>query len=111
VSGEPAHFELGVEDAARARRFYGELLGWELETTRGDDAWARTGGVVGGVHGGDGRALIVLYFAVDDLDAAVRRVRELGGEANEPGPPDPSGRYVECRDDQGVVFGLFQPPG
>jgi hypothetical protein len=109
--GQPSHFELGVADARRTRRFYGELLGWSFETTRADDAWIETGGLRGGVHGDDDAATIVLYFSVPDLDDAVRRVRELGGEAPDPDPPGASGRYAHCRDDQGVVFGLHQPPG
>ena len=36
MTGEPSHFELGVPDAARAKAFYGELLGWSFETTTGD---------------------------------------------------------------------------
>jgi hypothetical protein len=110
VPGEPSHFEVGVADAMKARRFYGELLGWSYETTRADDAWIETGGVRGGVHGEDADSTIVLYFSVPDLDDAALRVRELGGEAPDPGEADPSGRYAQCRDDQGVVFGLHQPP-
>lgn len=30
--GEPAFFELGVEDAERGRSFYGGLFGWKFET-------------------------------------------------------------------------------
>jgi uncharacterized protein len=109
VAGEPSHFELGVPDAVRAKAFYGELLGWSFETTSGENAWIVTPGVRGGLHDEDDAANIVLYFRIDDIDAAVRRVRELGGEAGEPGPAEQGGRYVSCRDDQGVVFGLHQP--
>ena len=53
----------------------------------------------GGVHGEDEDASVQVYFGVDDIEAAVRRVRELGGDAGEPGPEESSGRYVSCRDD------------
>lgn len=109
MPGEPSHFELGVPDARRAKAFYGELLGWTFQTTHGENAWIETGGVVGGLHDGDDESSIQMYFGVPDIEAAVRRVRELGGEAEDPGPPDPSGRYVSCRDDQGVRFGLHEP--
>jgi len=66
--------------------------------------------VRGGLHDGDDASNIVLYFSVPDIETAVRRVRELGGVADEPGSPDPGGRFTSCRDDQGVVFGLHQPP-
>jgi predicted enzyme related to lactoylglutathione lyase len=109
MAGQPSHFELGVPDAARAKRFYGELLGWAFETTHGENAWVDTGGVRGGVHGGDDERRVVLYLRVDDVDEAVRRVRELGGDAADPGPAGPGGRFVSCRDDQGVEFGLHEP--
>lgn len=108
MTGKPSHFELGLSDAARARRFYGELLGWSFETTEGEDAWIDTGGVRGGLHGED-EPNIVVYFEVADIEAAVRRVRELGGEAKDPAPSGTGGRFTTCRDDQGVVFGLHQP--
>lgn len=28
MSGEPAFFEIGVEDPQRGKAFYGELFGW-----------------------------------------------------------------------------------
>jgi uncharacterized protein len=110
MSGEPSHFEVGVPDAARAKAFYGALLGWKFEPTHGENAWIASGGMRGGVHDGDEARTIVLYFRVDDIEEAARRVRELGGHADDPGPEGPGGRYLECRDDQGVPFGLHQPP-
>jgi uncharacterized protein len=110
MAGEPSHFEIGVRDGRRAKTFYGDLLGWSFATTTGENAWIETAGVRGGLHDRDDASNIVLYFSVPDIEAAVRRVRELGGAADEPGPPDPSGRYTSCRDDQGVMFGLHQPP-
>jgi len=109
MAGEPSHFELGVRDAARAKRFYGELLGWQFQKTKGEWAQVETGGVPGGVHDGGDEHDVIMYFAVPDIEAAVRRVRELGGEGEEPGPPTLGGRYARCRDDQSVVFGLHQP--
>ena len=108
MRGEPSHFELGVPDGKRAKAFYGPLLGWKFETTVGENAWIDTGGVRGGLHHGDEARNIVVYFQVEDIDDAVRRVRELGGQAGDPGPEGIGGRFVSCRDDQGVEFGLHQ---
>ena len=110
MAGEPSHFEIGVRDARRAKEFYGPLLGWSFETTRGEDAWIDTPGLRGGLHGDDDASNIVVYFSVPDIEVAVRRVRALGGTADDPEPPDATGRYTSCSDDQGVVFGLHQPP-
>jgi predicted enzyme related to lactoylglutathione lyase len=110
MAGEPSHFELGVPDAARAKVFYGELFGWSFTPTAGENAWIETAGVRGGLHDGDDAANIVVYFSVADIDAAVARVRELGGQADDPGPSERGGgRFASCRDDQGVPFGLHQP--
>jgi predicted enzyme related to lactoylglutathione lyase len=108
VAGELSHFELGVPDAARAKRFYGELFGWTFEATQGENAWIDTAGARGGLHDGD-EPNIVAYFSVPEIEAAIRRVRELGGQADDPGPAGDGGRFTSCRDDQGVVFGLHEP--
>ena len=117
MTGEPTFFELGVGDTARARAFYGELFGWQFEPvgTSGGSSIS-TPGLPGGLHGGDAGAAPYVFFAVDDLEEALARVRELGGEADELDPDaDPEmqrrfGRFALCRDDQGSSFGLHQRP-
>ncbi|MGB3354846.1 MAG: hypothetical protein WBB00_19005 [Mycobacterium sp.] len=60
------------------------------------------------MHDRDAEARIA-YFSLDDLDAAVRTVRELGGTAEDARPEEPGfGRFTACTDDQGVQFGLHQ---
>lgn len=94
-----------TRDAPRVLR---RLLGCTFNTTKGEWAWIDTRGVRGGLHDGD-ESNITLYFSVPDIEAAVRRVRELGGQADDPEHASSSGRYVSCRDDQGVRFGLHEP--
>jgi uncharacterized protein len=73
--------------------------------------------VPGGIHGGDRGATPYVFFAVDDIDAALERVRELGGTVEEmdvEGDEESTavfGRFKLCRDDQGSPFGLHQRPG
>ena len=68
------------------------------------------------MHGGDAGASVYAFFGVDDMDAAIERVRELGGtiEDTDVGDDEASvarfGRFKLCRDDQGSPFGLHQPP-
>jgi predicted enzyme related to lactoylglutathione lyase len=117
MNGELSFFELGVADAGRAREFYGSLFGWEF-VEEGKGATIETPNVPGGVHGGDAGASPSLFFRVDDLDAALTRVRELGGEVGDyvsEDEDDPEtvarfGRFVVCKDDQGSAFGLHEPP-
>lgn len=73
-----------VQDIEQAARFYGDVLGLPLLGRRGDLAFFRAGhvrllveraGEAGGRYGHPGS---VLYFRVDDLDAAVALFRERG---------------------------------
>ncbi|HKE18966.1 MAG TPA: VOC family protein [Kofleriaceae bacterium] len=107
--GAPSFIELGVPAGSRARRFYGDVFGWTFTDMGKDNFLARTPTLEVGVHTGDADAVFVVYFLVDDLEAAVARVRAAGGTADDPGPEQPGfGRFAECRDDQGVRFGLRQ---
>jgi uncharacterized protein len=117
MAGEVAFFELGVEDVERGRAFYEGLFGWRFEQGPSGQGWTiATGNVPGGMHGGDKGAAPYLFFRVEDMDAALERVRELGGTVEEMdvGGDEESasrwGRFKLCRDDQGSPFGLHQPP-
>lgn len=115
--GSVSFIELGVEDAERGRRFYEELFGWTFERGPGGTGWAiETPGTAAGMHAGDPGGGPYVFFLVHDMDAAVARVRELGGEVDETnveGDADSVarfGRFRLCRDDQGSPFGLHEPP-
>jgi predicted enzyme related to lactoylglutathione lyase len=117
MTGEVAFFELGVEDVQRGRVFYESLFGWRFEPGPSGEGFAiGAGNVPGGMHGGDKGAAPYLFFKVDDMDAALERVRELGGVVEdmdvEGGEESVArwGRFKLCRDDQGSPFGLHQPP-
>ncbi len=55
-------------------------------------------------------AVWTVYFAVDDTDAAVATVTELGGTTVEPVRDSPFGRIGVVTDDQGAVFSLITTP-
>jgi uncharacterized protein len=114
MTGDVSFFELGVEDAQRARAFYEALFGWRFEPAGGGFSIAGTN-VPGGVHGGDPGASPYVFFAVEDVEAAAARVRELFGTVEELDDEDEEsvarfGRFKLCRDDQGSPFGLHEPP-
>jgi predicted enzyme related to lactoylglutathione lyase len=116
VAGEVAFFEIGVGDTDKGRAFYEGLFGWEWEIGPGSGWVMTTPNMQGGMHGGDLGAKPYVFFAVDDLDAAIERVHELGGgtedidgEGNEDSEAR-FGRFKICHDDQGSWFGLHQPP-
>ncbi|MDX3533441.1 VOC family protein [Streptomyces sp. MB09-01] len=118
MAGELSFFELGAGDSEQARVFFGGLFGWTFEPgpTGGGGFAIRTPNVPGGLHGNDPGAGPYLFFAVDDMETALERVRALGGSADgtDLGSGDGSvarfGRFQLCRDDQGTPFGLHQPP-
>jgi predicted enzyme related to lactoylglutathione lyase len=112
-SGAISFFELGVGDTAQGRAFYEGLFGWTFETGPSGTGWMLgTPGAPGGMHGGDSGAVPYVFFAVQDMDAALARVLELGGERVpfDHGGDTRSGRFEFCKDDQGSAFGLHQPP-
>lgn len=117
MNGAPAFFELGVEDADKARDFYSALFGWNLPPSPGGGGYMiSTPTLAGGLHGGDQGASPYLFFAVDDMEMAADRVRALGGTIEETDlDEDPDsvalhGRFRLCQDNQGSRFGLHQPP-
>lgn len=117
MSGELAFVEIGVDDVERGRAFYEGMFGWKFETgPSGQGFTISLPNVGGGMHGGDAGAAPYLFFRVDDIDAAIERVQELGGTVEDvdvEGDEDSTaqfGRFKLCRDDQGSPFGLHQPP-
>ena len=118
MTGEVGFFSIGVADADKARRFYGALFGWTFsEPPSGTGAVVETSTVPGGIHGGDPGARPYLFFGVEDIAAAITRVRDLNGEVVQHDPSDDPasaarfGRFALCEDDQGSMFGLHEPPG
>jgi len=116
VAGEVAFSELG-EDTERGRAFSERLFGWQFEPgPSGSGFTIASPSIPGGMHGSDAGAAPYLVCKVDDIEAALRRVRELGGSVEEmevEGDAESTaqhGRFKLCRDDQGSQFGLHQPP-
>ena len=115
--GAVSFIELGVGDSAAGRAFYEGLFGWGFETGPSGNGWMlRTPNLEGGMHPNDAGGGPYLFFAVEDMDAALARVRELGGEVDETNVEGDAeqvkrtGRFKLCRDDQGSPFGLHEPP-
>ena len=103
--GDLYYFNLAVADPARAERFYAEVLGWEIHGGHIANISAPPGSVSDYYPNDVGARL---WFVVDDIQAAVAKVRELGGTATEPTDSE-SGWSSDCTDDQGTVFCLSVP--
>ncbi|HEX8743292.1 MAG TPA: VOC family protein [Thermoleophilaceae bacterium] len=108
MAGDLVYFVVPAADADRAKAFFGALLGWEFSPGNVPGGFNIEGpSPPGGLFSGGEGTRPLPYFQVDDIAASVARVRELGGEAEEP-QEIASGWMSHCRDDQGLEFGLWQ---
>jgi uncharacterized glyoxalase superfamily protein PhnB len=116
---EVGYYTVTVADLDAARRFYGELLGWEFEETNvapdgGRGAHVRNSRVPFGLHqpGPDDYPFepgqLHPYIRVADLQAAIQKVEQLGGTVVSV-EQYASGGTATCLDDQGARFDLWQP--
>lgn len=101
MTGEMYYFTLPAPDLERAKTFYGDLLGWTFET----EGHINNTRPPGGLDPSSADQHPILYFRVDDVAAAVARVRALGGESTDMIESD-SGWYATCRDNQGTHFSI-----
>ena len=111
--------DLQTSDQEGAKRFYGELFGWEFEDMPAGD------GVTYSMAGIGGKQVAAIapvppgqeempphwnsYVAVDDVDAVAARVPQLGGSVLAP-PFDvmEAGRMAALADPQGGAFLIWQ---
>jgi predicted enzyme related to lactoylglutathione lyase len=101
--------EFPADDPERARRFWTELLGTQLQERHDGqgEGWQTSDGTTAiGVHvrgRGPGDSFSLPYFEVADIADALERVRVLGGSVVHPGS-----RWAICKDSEGSPFGLAQ---
>jgi predicted enzyme related to lactoylglutathione lyase len=107
----PAWFDISTPDASRARRFYQDLFGWpstvldETYALVGDDGGQPIGGI--GQAGPDSPYVgLVVYFPVDDVDAALARAEKLGGSRRLAPVDTPTSRIAVFIDPDGNHVGL-----
>jgi predicted enzyme related to lactoylglutathione lyase len=102
--GDIAYLVFETPDSARAREFFGTVLGLTFTQGRTPDGWNIDGMVpMAGLAGGRPRPTVVPMYRVGDIQAAVERVRDAGGTATDP-VVAPYGKRAECVDDQGLRF-------
>ena len=121
--GQPVvHFEVIAKDAAKARAYYSELFGWEIDASNPMNygVIARDGntnpegvGIGGGIgespEGYEGH--VTFYVEVPDVEAALAKAESLGGErVMGPETLSEAGGMVlgQLKDPEGHVIGLIQ---
>jgi len=114
--------DLTVQDAASARDFYQEVIGWSVEEVDTDgrserhldfNMLAADGSPVAGVCQGRGENVglppgWMIYLPVGDLAESLRRVEEEGGRVTKEGPEE-NGEYdsVVVQDPVGAYLALM----
>ncbi|WP_224363186.1 VOC family protein [Hyalangium versicolor] len=110
--------ELMTRDAAKARAFYGGLLGWTFEDVPHADGGSYTliklgGKEIGGLmqlrpEQGD-QSFWLSYVSVPDVDAVVRMALEIGGSvAHSPTDIPHVGRFAAVQDFAGAVVVAYR---
>ncbi|ANI93381.1 VOC family protein [Dietzia timorensis] len=110
MTGNVTYFEVPSTDIEATEKFWGSLFGWNFREGNLPGYSMIDGPTpLGGSPHNEASKHPRIYFAVPDIDAAVARVRELGGTADNP-VTIPSGAFALCTDTQGVEFGLSLEP-
>ena len=107
--GDVASVTMMAPDAGRAQEFYAAVLGVPFSSGH-VGAWRtdETRPPLGILPSEGADPEVQLSYRVDDIAAAVERVRAAGGHCGEP-ELKPYGLLAECADDQGATFRLWQP--
>jgi hypothetical protein len=117
MGNKVAWFEVAGKDHKKLQDFYAKLFGWSVDANNPmeygmvepDDAGL--GGGIGGTPPGAQRGHVTVYVAVPDLQAALDKAVELGGQiATQPmdvpdGPTiahllDPNGNFIGLMKEQ-----------
>ncbi len=112
MAGRMVHVEIPSDDTGTGKQFWGSLFGWQFQAYPEGSEYHMTqltdemGAAVSGMEPGK-RGLLV-YFEIDDMDASVAKVRELGGQARDKMPVPSMGWFAVCKDPEGNDFGLWQ---
>ena len=112
MAGEPVHFEIPFDDTEKGRAFWSGLFGWQFEGFPGPFEYFMTrisdqaGAAITNME--QGKRGIRPYFVVDEINDGVAKVKELGGEAGDPGSVPSMGWFAVCKDTAGNDFGLWQ---
>lgn len=112
----PVHFEIPVDDQARAASFYESTFGWEIQQWEGAPYWLATTGPdeepgINGALGTRGENFMVpmLVIGVDDIEKAMADIEAAGATIVVGKNPVPGvGWSAYFIDTEGNRLGLFE---
>jgi predicted enzyme related to lactoylglutathione lyase len=108
--------QLNTSDPEAAGRFYADLFGWTVQKMEvpGDPYWGifNDGSLNAGMMALPPSQMApphwLVYFGVDGLEDALRRVGDGGGEVVVPATSVPAGQIAVLRDPQGAYFAFWE---
>ncbi len=123
MSGRVVHFEIPYDDGDRARRFYSETFGWQLQEMpemgytmvmsgpSGDRGPTESGFINGGMmarEGGPAQGPVIV-IDVDSIDATLEKIGGQGGSTvSARMPVGDMGFAAYAKDSEGNVIGLWE---
>jgi predicted enzyme related to lactoylglutathione lyase len=107
--------QLNTSDPDAAQSFYSELFGWRIEQVSDTETqyWGiyrgetLNGGMMQLPPGSPAPSHWLVYFGIDDLDAAAGQIGSAGGTLMVPPQEVPGGRILVAQDPQGAIFALL----
>ncbi len=117
------HFEIPTDKPERAKKFYQEVFGWEINEmpemnythvktveTKKNGIPKELGAINGGLIERDGKIKCpVITVIVEDIDKTAAMIREQGGKmVEEKSAAGEMGWYAYFKDSEGNVLGLWQ---
>lgn len=111
------HVELNTSDVAKARSFFAQLFDWKMEDMPMEGGTYTVINVGEGTGGGlmkhpmpGAPSMWLAYVLVDDIDAATRKVKALGGTVMKDKTEVPGmGWLAIIVDPTGAMLGLWKP--
>jgi len=112
------HFELVTDDFEKTAAFYRDVFGWQVQKWEGPvEYWLVTTGDTStpGINGGLMKAGgpfkgTVTTIEVEDIDAALAKVKAHGGEIVFEKDTVPGvGQLAYIKDNTGIIIGILQP--
>ena len=106
-------FEVAGKDGEKLRKFYSSAFGWQMMTPPDMDYGmvdASDSGIGGGVGGAqDGGGHVTFYVEVDNVQAALDKIKGLGGNTIMGPEQVPNGPEIAMfSDPEGHVVGLVK---
>ena len=114
------HFEIGIDNPERAKKFYENVFGWKIDKWGPIDYWLASTGEKS-EPGIDGALMrkgsvkeaknqsIINTISIASLEDSVKKIKDNGGKVLTPKTPIPGiGYFSYCQDTEGNVFGIME---